>query len=135
MPPVSDRSEGGRPGEPGGAGFSARERGVWLGIALVLLASLVIGIVVLAGNGEDGGAEFADGVLVDATGDRLRIDLVQPIDGRDQLDLVVRPADRAELDIPHLQEHVRARLPTRVHYEREGGEYVARRADDLPALP
>lgn len=119
----------------GQAELSSRDKAIWAGVALFLLASLVVGIVVLADGSDDDDLQAADGVLVEAEDDRLRIDLSQPIDGRDQLELAVQPADRAQLDIPHLRQHARARLPTRVYYGRDGDGYVARRAEDLPSLP
>ena len=44
----------------------------------------------------------------------------------------MEPSDRSDLDIAHLRSHASGGLPVVIHYEREGGRFVARRAQDAP---
>jgi len=122
--------------DPPGA-YSSDEKAISLGVALVLLASVVAAIVIFGGanQGDDrGGSAAADGVLVRVEPGRLRLRLARPVEGQREIDFVVRPQDQAALDITHLQLHASDGLPTRIYYERVGDQYVARRAEDLPAL-
>lgn len=116
--------------------YTTRQKMVALGVALLLLGS-VIGAVLAFGSSGDGGSgelQAADGVLVAVQPDRLRLRLSEPLDGKSEIDFVVRPDDQAALDIAHLQIHSADGLPTRVLYERDGDTYVARSAQDLPTL-
>lgn len=115
--------------------YSTRQKAISLAVALLLLASVVLGIVVFGGGdgSDDAGAlASADGVLTLVQPDRLRMQLQEPLDGQSTIDFVVRPEDRAQLDIAHLQVHASDGLPTRIFYERDEGRYAARSAVDLP---
>lgn len=106
---------------------------LWLAGAGALLLSLIVVVVVVAGSGGgDDSLRSFDGELTVVEDDRLTLLLDQPANGRNEIEFVVRPEDRAALDIPHLRLHAAQNLGTRVYYERDGEEYVAREAADLP---
>ena len=112
--------------------MEGRERTLWLVGAGIALLSLIVAIVLAGGSGDgDGSVRSFDGVLVEVEDDRLLFYLDKPLDGRNQIELVVRPEDRPALDISHLEQHVVDRYPTRIYYERDGSQYVAREYKDL----
>ena len=139
---MHDRRESSAPAPraPGDSGeYSPRQKALSLAIALLLLGSVVVAIVLSSGGNADGGGDIADlptadGVLVLVQPDRLRMRLQQPLDGQREVDFFVRPEDRPELDVAHLQLHASDGLPTRIFYERDDDRYVARSAVDLPSL-
>jgi hypothetical protein len=136
----SDRDHGTSPHPNGGADplpVGRRQKVVSLCVAGVLLASLVAGIVVFAdGGGDSAGVEVADGTVVDADQDSLLFRPSQPIDGESEIELLVRDEDRGEkLDPEHLLYHASTGGAMRIYYEREGEDYFAREAYDLPGLP
>jgi hypothetical protein len=114
--------------------MEGREKALWLAGAGVALLSLVVVVVLAAGSGggDDESLRSFDGVLTVVEDDRLRLLLDEPADGRNEIELVVRPEDRAALDIQHLELHAAQALGTRIFYERDGEEYIAREALDLP---
>lgn len=113
--------------------MESREKTLWLAGAGVALLSLIVVIVLVAGSGGDAESlRSFDGVLTVVEDDRLTLVLDRPANGLDEIDFVVRPEDRATLDIQHLRLHASDRLPTRIYYERDGDEYIAREAADVP---
>jgi hypothetical protein len=112
--------------------MEGREKALWLGGAGVGLLSLIVIIVLVAGSGGGDSLRSFDGELTVVEEDRLTLLLDRPANGRSQIEFVVRPEDRAALDIPHLELHAAQGLGTRIYYERDREEYVARKADDLP---
>jgi hypothetical protein len=117
--------------------ISRRQKLISVGIAGLLLASLVVGIVVFARDGTGSpGVEVADGTVVDADQDSLLFRPSEPIEGNAEIELAVRPEDRGEkLDPEHLLYHASTGGAMRIYYERDGDEYIAREAYDLPGLP
>ena len=113
--------------------MEGREKTLWLAGAGALLLSLIVVIALLAGSGgDDDSLRSFDGQLTVVDDDRLRLVLDEAVDGRNEIDFVVRPEDRQALDIPHLQLHSAQSLGTRIYYERDGEQYIAREADDVP---
>jgi hypothetical protein len=74
-----------------------------------------------------------DGTLLVVEPDRLVLDAFAPIDGRREIEFVVREQDRSHFDIAHLRSHSSIALPTRLYYERDGDTYVAVYKEDAPA--
>ncbi len=109
------------------------------------IAALVVGLLVLSvgvlvattaggeGGPEAGGVrtpamEQASGVLTRVADDAL---VLQPYAERPPLRFVVRPQDRAALDLGHLRQHVGDGTPVRLFFEREGAALLARGYQDL----
>ena len=128
-----------RDGGVGEADVSGRQKLTSLGVAGVLLASLVVGIVVFADSDTSDtsqGFEVADGTVVDADEDSVRFRPSDAIDGKTEIELTVPPDDRGEkLDPEHLLYHASTGGAMRIYYERDGDAYIAREAYDLPGLP
>jgi hypothetical protein len=53
--------------------------------------------------------------------------------GPGEVEFVIRPRDARFFDIAHMQSHSSVALPTRIYFERTGGQYVARFKEDAPA--
>jgi hypothetical protein len=94
--------------------------------ALVALALLSSG----GGSGSGGDVESVDGVLTSVDRDRLVIEATEPVEGKSELELVIRPEDAPQLNLPHLETHAAQRLGTRVYYERSGDRFFAVGAED-----
>ncbi|HEX2086290.1 MAG TPA: hypothetical protein VHF89_11455, partial [Solirubrobacteraceae bacterium] len=94
-----------------------------VGLIAALLA--IVAVVLLASGG--GGAERPSsgqvtGILTSVTPERL---VLRPSDGGEAQTFAIRPQDRQNLDLIHLQQHAADALPSIVHYEREGDERFA----------
>ena len=106
-------------------------------LAATALLSTVVLIAAFAGGGQDSGgvteasSRFRplDGVLTRVADTEL---VLQPYAaGAQPQRLEVRPEDRGELDLPHLQQHVEDGTPVRIFVERAAGRPVARGYQDL----
>jgi hypothetical protein len=113
---------------PPAAGLDRRDLLRLAGLIAVLLA--IVGVVLLAGGGgsSEGGRGQMRGVLTDVSDTRI----VLRTDRGDTQDFTVRPQDRRNLDLFHLQQHAADALPSIVHYERDGNTRYATRVDDAP---
>ena len=111
------------------AGLDRRDLLRLVGLIVALLA--VVGVVLLLSGGGSGGTATGQvrGVLVEVSDTKL---VLRPDDGGAPQEYVVRPEDRARLDIFHLEQHAADSLPSIVHYERDGGTRYATRVDDAP---
>jgi hypothetical protein len=99
-----------------------------LGGMIVALVAIV-GVVLLAGGG--GGADEvttgrSTGVLT-AVGDTRLV--LRTTDGKNE-EYAIRPEDRRNLDMFHLQQHSADALPSIVHYEQQGNTRYVVRVDD-----
>ena len=113
--------------------MEGREKTLWLAGAGALLLSLILVVALVAGGGsDDDSLRSFDGNLEVVEEDRLRLVLNETVDGENEITFIVRPEDRAALDIPHLELHAAQGLGTRIYYERDGEDYIAREAADLP---
>ena len=112
---------------PRTSGLDRRDLLRLAGLIAALLA--LVGVVLLAGGG--GGSEEAasgrmTGILTSVSDTRLDL---RPDTG-DTPVFTIRPQDRRNLDLFHLQQHSADALPSIVHYEQEGGTLYAVRVDD-----
>ena len=100
-----------------------------VGLIVALLA--VVGVVLLAGGGGSGEPATGQvrGVLTEVSETEL---VLQPEGGGSAQRFVVRPQDRQRLDLFHLEQHAADKLPSIVHYERDGDTRYATRVDDAP---
>jgi hypothetical protein len=106
-------------------------------LALALAALVTLGglAIVLGGGSDSSGGqslESVEGILTEVESDRLVLEADEPLDGQSEVEFVVRIEDAAALDLRHLEVHAADRLPTRVYYEKSGGELYAVRAEDAP---
>jgi len=109
-------------------GFDRRDLLRIAGLIAALLA--VVGIVLLAGGGGGSGERETgrmEGVLTEVSEARL---VLQPARGGEPETFTVRPQDRRNLDLFHLEQHAADSLPSIVHFERVDGERYAVRVDD-----
>ena len=109
---------------------SGLDRRDLLRLAGLIAALLVlVGVVLLAGGG-GGPAETTSGRMTGilTTVSDTRLDL--RTDTGDTQAFAIRPQDRRNLDLFHLQQHSADALPSIVHYEEEGGTLYAVRVDD-----
>jgi hypothetical protein len=74
-----------------------------------------------------------DGTLVVVEEERLVLRTFEALDGRREVEFVVRSADRRNFDLAHLRSHSSIALPARIYYEREAGRYFAVYKEDAPA--
>jgi len=106
----------------------------------IAAATLVLGLLValaLATGGSDSGEgngerAFADGLLTVVEADRLVMNAYREVDGRRQVEFVVRPGDPISAELPHLREHSATGFPTRVFYERQDGRLYVESVVDAP---
>ena len=113
---------------PTPAGLDRRDLLRIAGLIVALLA--VVGVVLLASGGGGGGERTTGqmhGILTEVSESRL---VLQPSSGGDPEEFTVRPQDRRNLDLFHLEQHSADALPSIVHYEQQGGERFALRVDD-----
>lgn len=117
--------------DPGPSASAGLDRGDLLRIVGLIAALLaVVGVVLLASGGDGGGKRSTGqmhGVLTEVGETRL---VLQPSTGGDAEEFTVRPQDRRNLDLFHLEQHAADALPSIVHYEQEGDERFAVRVDD-----
>jgi hypothetical protein len=126
---------GARRASPPGILQGMTQRGDLVRMGAILLGLLVVtGAVLLATSGSGGGSSTigrgtVDGTLLSASQEQGL--LLRPSDGGAVQRFAVRPIDVRRLDFFHLQDHASQKLPSRVHYEEEGGVRYAVRVDDL----
>jgi len=98
---------------------------------LIAALLVIVGVVLLLGGGGDGSSSQGasgrmTGVLTSVSDTRLDL----RTESGDTQAFTVRPQDRRNLDLFHLQQHAADALPSIVHYEQEGGTLYAIRVDD-----
>ncbi|HSI79268.1 MAG TPA: hypothetical protein VK919_01330, partial [Solirubrobacterales bacterium] len=84
---------------------------------------------------DDGSSELAylDGVVVVSKEDSLVLRLREPVEGHpEQINMTIPPESAADVDIEHLDYHQVQGDVFRIYFERDGEEYIARRAEDVP---
>jgi hypothetical protein len=110
-------------------------------LAAALLSLLAaVGLIALFGGGSDepdkpAGVDqlaFVDGTLAVVEQERLVMKPFEPVDGKAEIELVVRPQDAGNFDIAHLQSHSSVAIPTRIYYRREGDTFYAIYKEDAP---
>jgi hypothetical protein len=111
--------------------MTTRQKLIWLVGAAVLMIGLTLAVALSSGGDGSDGDSF-EGVLVAVEPDHLSLRLDEPADGKEVIDFIVRPADRARLGLSHLRVHLRDSLPVVVLSERVGDDYVARDVLDAP---
>ena len=74
-----------------------------------------------------------DGTLVEVELPRLVMKSFRPIDGKTELEFIVREQDRENFDVAHLRSHSSIGLPTRIYYLQEEGKLYAVFKEDAPA--
>jgi hypothetical protein len=104
-----------------------------LRLGAILAALLVVTAVLLVTTSSGGDGASApprgtmDGVLQSVSAQEM---VLVPSNGSETVRFAVR--DPRQFDLFHLETHARDRLPSRVHYERDGATLYATRVDDLP---
>lgn len=139
------------PQEP--AGLTDKRRAVYLGAAVALLLALVIPVALLGGGSGGGGTpdgaagssgaassgdvsgQSVEGRLTVVERDRLVLDTAEAVDGRNQVELSVRPQDAEAVDVIHLKDHATQGLPSRIFYEQEGEARYAVGQQDADTSP
>lgn len=109
------------------SGYDRRDL-IRLGL-LVLALLAIVGVVLVAGGGEDDTRSTGTmhGVLTTVNDQEL---VLQPSAGGNPVTFTVRPEDVRLLDLTHLEQHAADSLPSIVHFERVGDERFATRVDD-----
>ena len=116
-------------------------------LELLLGSSVLVGVLVLVsliwlfGPGDDDpkapadvkSLPYADGTLVVVEDRALTMEPFKPVDGRSEIEFTIREQDAQYFDIAHLKSHSSIALPTRIYYEKSGGQYFARYKEDAPA--
>ena len=74
-----------------------------------------------------------DGTLTVVEDRSLTMQTFTPVDGKSEVQFTIREPDAKYFDKAHLESHSSIALPTRIYYEKAGGQYFARFADDAPA--
>jgi hypothetical protein len=114
------------------AGLDRRDLLRIVGLIAALLA--IVGVVLLLGgnSASERSTGQEQGVLTEVTETRL---VLQPPAGGKPVAFTVRPQDREQLDLFHLETHASDQLPSIVFYEQIGDERFATRVDDAPVNP
>lgn len=71
-----------------------------------------------------------DGTLTEVSEQRL---VLRPFSGEAEMEFVILPEDLPNFDIAHMLSHSSVALPTRIYYERDGDQLVAKYKEDAPA--
>lgn len=109
--------------------------------SLALGALTVVSLVWLFGPGGDDpkapanvkSLPHVDGTLVVVEDRRLVMEPFRPLAGQTEIEFTIREQDARYFDIAHLKSHSSIALPTRIYYQRSGGQYFARYKEDAPA--
>jgi hypothetical protein len=76
--------------------------------------------------------QHVDGTLTVVEQRRLVMRPFVPLNGKREIEFVIRPRDDRYFDIAHIQSHSSVALPTRIYFEQDGGRYYARFKEDAP---
>ena len=109
-------------------------------VAALVTCLAAVGLIILFGGGSNepekpAGVDemaFVDGTLTVVEQTRLVMKPFQPLDGKAEVEFVLRPQDAGNFDIAHLQSHSSVAIPTRIYYRREGDTLYAIYKEDAP---